>query len=180
LDDGFKKPVGVTTRSWWQNLSDSCFVLANLMPSADVSVQPALFRRPWVRRKRDGGKAPGGNAREQRARRPVSRVLSAHSFDGVDGLHGTTIPLGRTSRRASRDQPGWRDGNVPEIPPDEPGEGSATPIRSCSRWGLPCRPRYRRRGALLPHRFTLAHEMLASRGRFVFCGTIPGVAPAGR
>ena len=32
----------------------------------------------------------------------------------------------------------------------------ATPIRSCSRWGLPCRRRYRLRGALLPHRFDLA------------------------
>jgi hypothetical protein len=32
----------------------------------------------------------------------------------------------------------------------------AVPIRSCSRWGLPCRPRCRRRGALLPHLFTLA------------------------
>src|ERR1700761_4179780 len=33
---------------------------------------------------------------------------------------------------------------------------SAAPIRSCSRWGLPCRFRYRSRGALLPHPFTLA------------------------
>jgi len=32
---------------------------------------------------------------------------------------------------------------------------SAVPIRSCSRWGLPCRPRFRGRGALLPHPFTL-------------------------
>ena len=32
----------------------------------------------------------------------------------------------------------------------------AVPIRSCSRWGLPCRFRRRKRGALLPHRFTLA------------------------
>jgi len=32
----------------------------------------------------------------------------------------------------------------------------AAPIRSCSRWGLPCRLRCRRRGALLPHPFTLA------------------------
>ena len=31
----------------------------------------------------------------------------------------------------------------------------AVPIRSCSRWGLPCRRRYRQRGALLPHLFTL-------------------------
>jgi len=27
---------------------------------------------------------------------------------------------------------------------------------SCRRWGLPCRRRYRRRGALLPHHFTFA------------------------
>ena len=32
----------------------------------------------------------------------------------------------------------------------------AVPIRSCSRRGLPCRPRCRGRGALLPHPFTLA------------------------
>ena len=32
----------------------------------------------------------------------------------------------------------------------------AVPIWSCSRWGLPCRCRYRQRGALLPHPFTLA------------------------
>ena len=40
------------------------------------------------------------------ARRPVSRVLSALAC-------GTTIPLGRASRRASRDQPGRRGGNAP-------------------------------------------------------------------
>lgn len=32
----------------------------------------------------------------------------------------------------------------------------ATPIRSCSRRGLPCHCRCRQRGALLPHLFTLA------------------------
>ena len=31
----------------------------------------------------------------------------------------------------------------------------AAPIRSCSRWGLPCPLCYQRGGALLPHRFTL-------------------------
>jgi hypothetical protein len=30
------------------------------------------------------------------------------------------------------------------------------PIWPCSRWGLPCRIRYRMRGGLLPRRFTLA------------------------
>ena len=32
----------------------------------------------------------------------------------------------------------------------------AAPTWSCSRWGLPCHPRCRGRGALLPHPFTLA------------------------
>ena len=50
------------------------------------------------------------------------------------------------------------------------------PIRFCSRWGLPCRPCRHGRGGLLPHPFTLTF-----RGRrFAFCGTFPGVAPAGR
>jgi hypothetical protein len=39
----------------------------------------------------------------------------------------------------------------------------ATPIRSCSRWGLPCRPCCQRRGALLPHRFTLTRGPFGAR-----------------
>src|ERR1700694_2393498 len=53
----------------------------------------------------------------------------------------------------------------------------AVPIRSCSRCGLPCRFRCRTRGALLPHLFTLTSS---EERRFVLCGTVPGVAPAGR
>jgi hypothetical protein len=53
---------------------------------------------------------------------------------------------------------------------------TAIPIWSCSRWGLPCRCCYQLRGALLPHLFTLTSRSW----RFVFCGTFPGVAPAGR
>jgi hypothetical protein len=47
---------------------------------------------------------------------------------------------------------------------------------------LPCRFRCRIRGALLPHLFTLAapKPRRAKAGRFVLCGTVPGVAPAGR
>src|ERR1700684_4197905 len=65
----------------------------------------------------------------------------------------------------------------------------AVPIRSCSRCGLPCRFRCRTRGALLPHLFTLAAPPRPSPAggggggweqRFVLCGTVPGVAPAGR
>jgi hypothetical protein len=57
----------------------------------------------------------------------------------------------------------------------------AVPIRSCSRCGLPCQIRCRTRGALLPHLFTLALRSSArsKRGRFILCGTVPGVAPAG-
>ena len=42
----------------------------------------------------------------QDARRSISRVLSSLAA-------GTAIPLGRASRRASRDQPGRRGGNAP-------------------------------------------------------------------
>ena len=55
----------------------------------------------------------------------------------------------------------------------------AAPIRSCSRWGLPCRSCYQDRGALLPHPFTLTLRSSCVGGRFAFCGTVPGVAPAG-
>src|SRR5262249_30108835 len=55
----------------------------------------------------------------------------------------------------------------------------AAPIRSCSRWGLPCRPCYQRRGARLPHPFTLPPLRQGYGGRFAFCGTVPGVTPAG-
>jgi len=35
------------------------------------------------------------------------------------------------------------------------GPRQRIPIWSCSGWGLPCHSRYRERGALLPHLFTL-------------------------
>ena len=42
----------------------------------------------------------------------------------------------------------------------------AIPYRSCSGWGLPCPPRHRGRGALLPHRFTRARHLAAPGGLF--------------
>jgi len=56
-----------------------------------------------------------------------------------------TIPLGALLPTHSSNQPGRRGGGLPY----------AAPIRSCSRWGLPCRCCYQPRGALLPHRFAL-------------------------
>jgi len=53
---------------------------------------------------------------------------------------------------ASSNQPG-RD---PETDSRHLASAACAPIRSCSRWGLPCRVCCQPRGALLPHRFTLA------------------------
>ncbi len=47
-----------------------------------------------------------------------------------------------------------------------------TPMRPCSGWGLPCGPRCRSPGALLPHPFTLACEVALHR-RYTLCGTFP-------
>jgi hypothetical protein len=93
--------------------------------------------------------------------------------------HVTAIPLGRRLPGASSDQPGRPD---PDIDPGARRSRArlrAVPIRSCSRWGLPCRQRYRRRGALLPHRFTLATVVRDAPRRSLFCGTFPGFASAG-
>src|SRR5438132_10388723 len=90
------------------------------------------------------------------------------------------IHLGRSLPNASRDRPERRRGRPARrgrqcrLPP-------AAPTWSCSRWGFPCRRRCRRRGALLPHHFTLAaRRTFRTERRCTFCGTFPGVAPAGR
>ena len=54
----------------------------------------------------------------------------------------------------------------------------ATPIRSCSRWGLPCRFRCRNRGALLPHRFTLTVRPKPSGGLFSVALSLKSPSPA--
>ena len=74
---------------------------------------------------------------------PISRVLSR-----------AVIHLGRTSPCASSDLP---EGSVRAARRLAP----RPPIWSCSRWGLPCHRCCHRRGALLPHHFTLT----ATRGR---------------
>ena len=48
--------------------------------------------------------------------------------------------------------------------PAEASTRRAIPIRFCSRWGLPCHGRYRPRGALLPHPFTLTDPTALIRG----------------
>ncbi len=89
------------------------------------------------------------------SRRSVSRVLST-SFDAV-----RPFLWGRSRNLPQRDQPGRRNGNVPVglCRHSQP----AAPIRSCSRWGLPCQHRYRHCGALLPPRFTLTLKPCGNR-----------------
>jgi hypothetical protein len=87
--------------------------------------------------------------REQKGtRRPVSRVLYRHPGEPGPAM---TIHLGRPLPDASCDLPGRRRDHTPGAGCPTP----AVPTWSCSRWGLPCRDRYRPRGALLPHPFTL-------------------------
>jgi len=77
--------------------------------------------------------------RRKEGSRPISRVLS-----------WATIPLGCTSPCTSSSLPGstrW---------PRAAACAACFPIWPCSRRGLQCRRRYRRRGALLPHHFNLA------------------------
>jgi hypothetical protein len=90
------------------------------------------------------------------------------------------IPLGPVSPRASRDRPG-RPARERACPDTLANGGAVVPTWSCSRWGLPCRRRCRRRGALLPHPFTLTRRPAAAGpgGWSALCGTFPGVAPAG-
>jgi len=91
------------------------------------------------------------------------------------------IHLGRSLPNASRDRPERRHGRPARQRQPKPVPPAA-PTWSCSRWGLPCRRRCRRRGALLPHHFTLAARRPEGRtgSAVCFCGTFPGVAPAGR
>ncbi len=52
------------------------------------------------------------------------------------------------------------------------GDRNGFPIQPCTGWGLPCRRCCHRRGALLPHHFTLTRQA----GRCIFCGTFHELA----
>jgi len=83
------------------------------------------------------------------------------------------IPLDRPSLDGSRDLPGYLRPTTAL-----PVARRDIPIRSCSWRGLPCRFHCWKRGALLPHPFTLT--LRRTGRRFAFCGAVPGVAPGGR
>lgn len=101
------------------------------------------------------------------ARRPVSRVLSTPGNPGMGRPFLWDAPRGAPHAA----NPGGGAGTPLRHAPE--GAPPATPIRPCSRWGLPCRPRCRGRGALLPHPFTLACRRRSVGGRSALCGTVP-------
>ena len=107
------------------------------------------------------------SSRNERVRRPVSRVLSS-PFRAMDG-HSSGTPvaerLARPTRAAARK-------------PALPVARRAAPIWSCSRWGLPCRLRCRSRGGLLPHRFTLACRPRSTGGLFSVALSLGSPPPA--
>src|SRR5690606_31940310 len=70
------------------------------------------------------------------------------------GRAGAAIHLGDGLLRRSSNQPGPLGAKHSCRCPEELRR--ETPIRSCSRWGLPCEPCYQGPGALLPHPFTHA------------------------
>ena len=122
----------------------------NMRAITREAARPAIMRPPeWFRRRL----LKLAGARRICRRAPLSyqpackpgSVWPASKPAGV-----TAIPLVRRLPGASSNLPEWL------IRTDPAPRGRAIPIRFCSRWGLPCRRRCRRRGALLPHRFTLA------------------------
>ena len=103
---------------------------------ARLNMTPAIERK---------NKGPLGT-RKKNTSRPVSRVLSGvvpprrpFIWDACCQAPHAINPGGRHERAC-----------VPRFP-----RSAAPPIRSCSRWGLPCHVCYQTRGALLPHLFTL-------------------------
>ncbi len=166
----------------------SAGVLARQAPQAfeGAGGTPALpGARVRAGRPRSQGRGCGRDARAPRARmragrprsqgienarRPVSRVLSTPRGAGRPFIWDAGCPAPRAT-----DPDGGAENRLGR-------EGPAVPTWSCSRWGLPCPLRCRRSGALLPHPFTLACSRPWRGGcrRSAFCGTFPGVAPAGR
>ena len=100
-------------------------------------------RRPRRGEAQDGpSKSPGAICANKKRSRPISRVLSR-----------AIIPLGPTSPWVSSGLPGSARGSGAAC---SVARACCFPIWPYSRWGLPCQPCYQGRGALLPHRFTLA------------------------
>jgi hypothetical protein len=102
-----------------------------------------------------GGRPTGFRRAPLVSRQPACKPGSGWPADNVhkrDG-HSSGTPVARRLKQPTRTV---GSGHRPRDFLACARKPRTVPIRSCSRWGLPCRRRCRRRGALLPHRFTLA------------------------
>ena len=105
---------------------------------------------PW----RLGGRPTGFRRAPLVSRQPAYKPGSGWPADSVrkrDG-HSSGTPVARRLKQPTRTA---GSGHRPRDCTACAEQPRTVPIRSCSRWGLPCRRRCRWRGALLPHRFTL-------------------------
>jgi len=75
-------------------------------------------------------------------------VESVDKPGSVEGSHSSGTSLARCLKQPTREPCGPHVGGKPRC----------SPIWSCSGRGLPCHFRYRKRGALLPHHFTLTPD----------------------
>ena len=136
----------------------------------------AAGQGPAARRRAGSGSMSGDKRRNQ----PVSRILSAslaalRTESGDDhssrpaitrGLQRPTRRLGRAvlhSPSSSPSRPCGRDAELRRTV--RPCGRTRHPIWSCSVRGFACHRRYRRRGALLPHLFTLTLRLARLRRR---------------
>ena len=119
----------------------------------------AVGRRSWTKglgsRDGAGGRPPRGGGGCTKREHPGSKVrvlgstslckpssVSRSGHPGCGGDHSSRTTVTRRLERPTRRL--------------ERAALDRLPTRPCSRRGLPCRPRYRGRGGLLPRRFTLA------------------------
>jgi len=111
------------------------------------------------------------SAREQQkspCRPAVSRVLFPPPV-GPDRRGAKAISLDPPLPTGSPDEVGKRPTRDRRA---QPARVAAWP---CTRWGLPCRRRRRRRGALLPHLFTLTRLRRGLGGRALRAGAGGGM-----
>lgn len=146
---------------------------AHTRNGAIAVISPSAPSAPSARSAGQASARATGRDAPRPGRRPAPRRAAAPASSwgkGADGLYAgfcpRAVPDGSGRGRdgwpficdAHRCAPGAINpvGGAETPCPRARRRRAADPIRSCGRRGLPCRPRRRERGELLPHRFTLA------------------------
>src|SRR6266850_5695171 len=125
------------------------------------------MRRHWeVKSSKVKGKRLEKTKESQQA---VSRILSPLRADDHSSRLAITGEIQRPTRRLRTGRPTQLERRIER-------RAGRLPIWSCSVRGFACHRPYGRRGALLPHLFTLTRE----GGRCIFCATVLQVTLTGR